>query len=215
MTVTAKFLPVAAFAVILGLACGVAHAENSVIIPERILGKADAPVTVEEYASLTCSHCAEFTDKTLPELEKKYVATGKVRFILRDFPLDGTALKAAALARCMPAEQYYPFVKTLYKNQGSWAFGGLPEAEKILTQYAKLGGLPEAKAKACLQDTKLQDALVAARIEASQKTGVEATPTFIINNGAETVKGAKPVAEFAAAFDRLLAPKGKDDKKTP
>src|SRR5262249_31135009 len=86
-----------------------AMAADTVTVPERILGKADAPVTVEEFVSLTCSHCADFYTNILPELEKNYVETGKVKFILRDFPLDGLALKAAALARCMPEEQYYPF----------------------------------------------------------------------------------------------------------
>ena len=171
-------------------------------IPDRILGNVNAPVTVEEYISLTCPHCAEFYNTVLPELEKKYVDTGKVRFILRDFPLDGSALKAATIARCMPEDEFYPFISVLYKSQSSWAV--LPNPETILIQYAKLGGLSEDKAKACLQDTKLQDAIVAERTDASQKLNIEATPTFILNNGAEKIEGARTTADFSAVIDRLL-----------
>ncbi|MDX2028109.1 MAG: DsbA family protein [Alphaproteobacteria bacterium] len=180
------------------------HAKNSGV-PQRVLGKASAPITVEEYVSFTCPHCAEFYEKTLPELEKRYADTGKVKFILRDFPTDGRGLKAAQLSRCMPEEQYHPFVRLLFKNQMTWVVA--PDPEKILLSYARLGGLPEDKAKACLADTELQDALITVRGDATEKFGIESTPTFIINNGAERIKGAQPAAEFAKIFDRLLAAK--------
>lgn len=175
-------------------------------VPDRIYGKVDAPVTVDEYVSLTCSHCADFYNNILPQLENAYIETGKVKFILHDFPLDGIALKAALISRCMPAEEYYPFVKMLYKNQMSWAFTG-GDPEKNLTQYAKLGGLSDEKAKSCLQDSKLQDAVIAERTTATNKFNVEATPTFLINGGAEVVKGSQTAQTFAAIFDRLLAEK--------
>jgi protein-disulfide isomerase len=174
------------------------------ILPDRILGKADAPVTVEEFISLTCPHCAEFYNDVLPELEKRYVDSGKVRFILRDFPLDGPALKAATIARCMPEDEFYPFISVLYKSQQAWALA--PNPEQIMMQYAKLGGLSEEKAKACLQDTKLQDAIVAERTDASQKLEIKATPTFLIN-GKEKIEGGRSANDFAAIFDRLLADK--------
>jgi protein-disulfide isomerase len=173
---------------------------------DRVLGKADAPIKVEEFVSLTCSHCAEFYESTLPELEKRYIDTGKVRFIMRDFPLDGVGLKAAAIARCMPADEYYPFIKTLYAAQMTWAFGGgNPETNMI--RYAKLGGLSEDKAKACANDTALQNAIIAERTDATTKYKIEATPTFVINDGAETISGAQKADAFAVLFDRLLAAK--------
>ena|ERR1700722_3923272 len=199
-----KFLQMAGFFSLLAL-LGVAIPAYGVdaLVPDRILGKTDAPVTVEEYVSLTCPHCAEFHNTVLPVLEKKYVDTGKVRFILRDFPLDGSALKAATIARCMPEDQFYPFISVLYKSQQSWAVAPNPDA--VLIQYAKLGGLSEDKAKACLQDTKLQDAIVAERTDASQKFDIQATPTFVLNNGAEKIQGARTADEFSAAIDRVLA----------
>lgn len=176
-------------------------------VPERVLGKADAPVTIEEFASLTCPHCADFYTQTLPELEKRYIETGKVKIIFRDFPLDGTGLKAAALARCMPKEQYYPFITTLYKNLMAWAMS--PNPEEILMQYAKLGGLPADKAKACLSDNAMFDAIVAVRTHATEVYGIDATPVFILNNGAEKINGAKSLDDFTAAIERVLAAKKK------
>lgn len=174
------------------------------VIPDRIMGKVDAPITVEEYVSLTCSHCADFYNKVLPELEKKYLETGKVRFILRDYPLDGVALKASQLARCMPPEQFYPFVKVLYKNLEGWALS--KEPEKALMQYAMLGGLSSEKATACLEDKALQEALINQRMAAMNSPGIQSTPTFVIN-GSEIIKGTQPVETYTKLFDKLLAEK--------
>ncbi len=186
------------------LAVDVAHAAD-IAVPERILGDPKAPITVEEFVSLTCPHCAEFYINVLPQLQKAYVDNGKVKFILRDFPLDGSSLKASALARCMPADEFYPFIEVLYKNQMAWAIG--PDSEKILVQYAKLGGLDGDKAKACLNDPAMQDALVAGRTDAGKKYNIDATPTFIINEGAERLQGAQTAQQFGAVFDKLLAAK--------
>lgn len=177
-------------------------ARADVAVTDRFVGHADAPVTVEEFISLGCPHCADFYLNTLPELEKQYADNGKVRFVLRDYPLDGLSLKAASLARCMPEDQFFNFITVLYKNQRTWALAENPE--KTLLQYAKLGGLSEDKGKECLKDTKLQDAVVAERTVASEKYNIQSTPTFIINGGAARVEGARPAADFTAIFDRLL-----------
>ncbi len=175
------------------------------VLPERSIGKADAPITIDEYASPTCSHCGDFYIKTLPEIEKKYIETGKVRFVFHDFPLNAIDLKASSLAHCMPADKFFPFVNVLYKNIEQWAIGKNPE--QTLLQYATLMGLNEDKAKACLKDDKMVDALVAERTDATEKYDVKSTPTFIINKGQEKIEGARSVQDFSAIFDRLLAPK--------
>ena len=179
-----------------------ASAQAETKVPERILGKANAPITVLEYVSFTCSHCADFTNTVLPELEKKYIETGKVRFILVDFPLDGSSLKAALLARCMPEEQFYPFVKVLFSNMKQWATS--TNVEQTLLQYAKLGGLSEEKGKTCLKNTGHMDAIVAKRKAAGDKYEIDSTPTFIINDGKEKVVGLRKAEEFGAIFDKLL-----------
>jgi protein-disulfide isomerase len=201
----ASFLRALLLAVLAVVGSSAAQADDE-RMADRVLGNADAPIKVEEFVSLTCSHCAEFYTTTLPELEKRYVDTGKVRFILREFPLNGIDLKAFAIARCMPPDEYYPFIKTLYGAQATWAFGtGKPEDNLI--QYAKLGGLSEDKAKACANDTALQNAIATSRSDATTKYKIEATPTFVINDGAEIINGALKPDAFATVFDRLLGTK--------
>lgn len=176
-------------------------------LPDHAKGSASAPITVIEYSSITCSHCAHFYNDVLPEIEKRYINTGKVRFIYREFPVDSVALKGAALAYCLPADKFYPFVAVLYKNRDAWLSS--PKPEDVMTQYAKLAGLSDEKAKSCLEDTKLLDDLVALRTDAMSKYNIEATPTFIINDGEEKIVGARRLEAFTSAFDKLLAKKKK------
>ncbi len=171
--------------------------------PKQIyLGKEDAPVTLQEFASFTCSHCGAFKTNIFPEIEKKYIETGKLRYIFRDFPIDGIALKASALTHCMPDDQYYPLVKVLFKNMDQWAFGKTPE--QTIIQYAKLGGLSEDKANACLKDTNLFDAIVAGRALGQEKYNITSTPTFIFNDGQEKIVGALKLEDYEAVIERLL-----------
>ncbi len=184
---------------------GVALAAGTEALPDRVKGKASAPITMIEYSSFTCSHCATFYNEVMPEIEKRYIETGKMRFIYRDLPADGIALKAAALTRCMPEAQFFPFVAILYKNQGAWLRAPKPEA--VLLQYAQMAGLPTDKAQACLEDSKIFDALIAARTEALEKNAIQATPTFIINNGEDKIVGAQKLDAFVSALDKILAKK--------
>ena len=125
---------------------------------DRSLGKEDAPVTVVEYASMTCPFCASFHEKTYPELKKRYVDTGKVRFIFREFPLDPLAAGASMLARCAEKEQFFPLIETLFQKQRQWAVDRpLPP----LMAIAKQAGFSEQKFNACLSDQKMLDAMQA------------------------------------------------------
>jgi len=200
-----KKLFCAVIAALCVLFSGFSHAAKQPNLKEIYLGNKDAPVTMQEFASLTCSHCADFTVNVLPELKKKYIDTGKMRYIYRDFPIDGIALKAAALAHCMPDEQYYAFLDVLSKNQQQWAFGSSPE--RTLLQYAKTGGLAEEKAASCIKDPDKLDALVALRTEAQNKYDIDSTPTFIFNEGKEKIKGAMKVEDFSKVIDKLLEQK--------
>ncbi len=174
-------------------------------LKDHALGSDKAPLTIIEYASFSCSHCGTFYKEILPELEKKYIATGKVRFIYRDFPMNRYDLKAAALTSCMPSEQFYPFVKTLFGNTKTWLYN--PKPEKVLLQFAALGGLSNEKAQACMDDEDLLDAFVERRTKAIEKYDIEATPTFIFNEGEDKIVGAVSINEFSAAIDKILAPK--------
>jgi len=172
----------------------------------HVMGRETALIKVDEYISITCTHCAEFYIATLPELERRYVDTGKVRFVAHDFPLSALSLRGAAVAQCMAADEYFPFFNTIYAALAA-GVGDEAEFETKLYQYAALGGLPVDRAKACANNTKLQDSIVADRSEAVQKYNVEATPTFVVNDGAEIIQGDPGVEGWAKVFDRMLAAK--------
>ena len=178
-------------------AAGDAAKELAVQPSDRILGKADAPITIIEYASLTCPHCAHFDVTVLPKLKEKWIDTGKAKLILRDYPLDEPALRAAMVARCAPAERFYPLIDTFFAQQEQWVTSR--DYRAALEKLVKLGGMSEKEFKACISDKKLEDQVAQSRLTASQQLGVDATPTFFINgkkfDGAPTVE----------AFDQALS----------
>lgn len=169
---------------------------------DRILGKADAPITIIEYASFTCPHCADFDANTLPKLKTDWIDTGKARLVFRDFPLDGAAVRAAMLARCAPPDQFYAFVDALFHNQTTWAAGG--KVEVALGKLAKLSGMSDDQFAACMKDEALQKRVLDSRLEGEQQFKVESTPTFLIN-GTQVV-GAQPYAEFERVLSKASNP---------
>ena len=150
-------------------------------LPDRVLGSGGekTPVTVVEYASMTCSHCAKFHTTVYPEFKKKYIDTGKVRFILREFPLDPIAAGAFALARCLPEDKYYPMIEALFEQQKNWAF--VPDPPKALLAIAKQAGFTEQSFNECLANQQILDGLKETQNRAAQKFNVNSTPTFFIN----------------------------------
>ncbi len=146
---------------------------------EFIIGKADAPVTIVEYSSLTCPHCARFHRDTLPGLKKEFIDTGKVRLVYRDFPLDRLALAAAMVARCAGRERHFGFVDTFFSTQRTWAADGNPIA--ALGRLARLGGMAQGDFDTCLKNQPVSDAILKQRLEGEKIFKVNATPTLIIN----------------------------------
>jgi len=167
---------------------------------ERILGDPDAPVTIIEYASLTCPHCAQFHTEVLPQLKERYIAPGKVRLIYRDFPLDQTALAAAALAHCAGPARYFSMLDVLFETQSNWARAGDPIA--ALKRLGKLGGLTEQEMAACLADEELTDGILRQRLAGQNEYDIGSTPTFIIDGKA--YPGSRDVEEFGELIDPLL-----------
>ncbi len=167
----------------------------------RTLGSADAPIKIVEYASLTCSHCAHFHNDVLPELKTKYIDTGKVFIEFREFPLNDPALKATLTARCLPEDKYEGFVNLLFKTQDHWA-GGL-DYMNALRQNAKLAGMSDATFDACQADPDMKLKVADGMKTAQEKWKISATPTFVINDGAETISGAQPLAEFERVFRKV------------
>lgn len=153
-------------------------------LQDMVLGQAEAPVTIIEYASLTCPHCASFHAEVLPAIKKEFIDTGKAKLIFRDFPLDQVAFAGAILARCAGPEKYFTYLNVLFAQQRQWASAKDPMA--ALKQIARLGGMPAEQFDKCLADKPLGDYILAQRLEGNQKFNVNSTPTLIINGKAES-----------------------------
>ena len=146
---------------------------------EHVLGKADAPVTVIEYASMTCPHCAHFSTDVMPRIKSEFIDKGLVRFVFRPFPLDGVALQASKMAQCAPAEGYFAMIDILFRSQAEWVRAADPVA--ALKQIGRTVGLSNADIDRCIADQAVADRIVAGIKEAEAKFGVDSTPSFVIN----------------------------------
>ena len=166
---------------------------------DRVLGKDDAPVTVIEYASMTCPHCAHFAETTYPELKKRYIDTGKVRYIFREFPLDPLAAGASMMARCADKDKFYPLIETLFQQQSQWA---VEKPIPKLLALARQAGMSEQTFNACLSDQKMLDAMQAEQKRATDKFGVNSTPTIFVNG--KKVVGGVGIEDLAKLIDPLL-----------
>jgi len=165
---------------------------------DKIQGSEKAPITMVEYASMTCTHCANFHATVYPTLKTKYIDTGKLRFVFREFPLDPVATGAFMLARCAPADKYFPMVEVLFEQQKNWAFTKDPA--KGLLAIAKQAGFTEQSFETCLTDNKLSDAVQDVARRGNEKFGVNSTPTFFVNG--QLVRGEITVG----TLDKLLEP---------
>ena len=202
-----------------------AHAQmgSELMVPgplgERSIGDPAAPVTIVEYASMTCTHCASFHTETLPQLKENYLDTGKARLILREFPLDPRAMAAFMLAHCAAGyepgmdmaalsdmdaeastardERYFAVVDALFQRQRQWAFTERPV--DVLLDMSRQIGLSEEAFNACLSDQALLDAVNTVKERGETEFGVEATPTFFING--EELRGARDYETMAALID--------------
>ena len=166
-------------------------------LEDIVMGKPDAPVTIVEYASMTCPHCAQFHTAVLPQLKAKYIDNGEVRLILREFPLDGLAVAAFMLARCAGPDRYYPMVAAFFETQGTWAVPGTEGKDKLLL-IARQAGFSKEKFDQCLADKNLFNKIVAVRQQANEKFHVDSTPSFFVNG--KRMKGDHQLKDFDAAL---------------
>ena len=179
------------------LAASGTRADTVALAPDdHVLGKADAPITIVEYASLTCPHCAEFDRETLPKIKEKWIDTGKAKLVFRDFPLDGLALRAAMLARCAPPDRYFGYIDVLFHSQNNWARADDPIL--ALSRIARLGGMSDQQFQACMSNKELEKSVAASRQTAEKDYGVESTPTFFVNG--TMLPGALPYNQFDQAL---------------
>jgi protein-disulfide isomerase len=165
---------------------------------DHVLGDPKAPVTMIEYASLTCPHCAHFSTQILPEVKKKWIDTGKVKLIYRDFPLDQVAAKAAQIAECAPNDRYFGIIDLIFRGQPQWAASQDPIAE--LGKPLRIAGMGENEIKACLANEAKANEVIA-DYRGGETLGVNSTPSLFING--VLYKGARSVEELDAAFAKL------------
>lgn len=171
------------------------------MLTERSLGNPDAKVTVVEYSSLTCPHCADLHREILPQIKTEYIDKGLVRWVLRDFPLDGRAMAAAMVARCVPQDRYFGFIDMLFRDQQAWARGSDPLAD--IKVRAQLAGLSPPDVDACLADKQLLQGIQQRAQEGQQRDGINSTPSFRVDG--RTVSGVRSLADMKAPIDEALA----------
>ena len=170
---------------------------------EKSIGDPNAPVTVVEYSSLTCSHCADFHIKTLPKIKKNYIDTGKVRLVLWDFPLGNLAMAASMIARCSGEKNYMRMTNALFISQTNWAQSDKPF--DAIAGIARLSGMTVDDLEDCLSDHALLRAIETKAKEANEILGVDSTPTFFIDG--VKVAGNLPYSDFKDLLDKALAKK--------
>jgi protein-disulfide isomerase len=171
-------------------------------LPDMGLGPANATVTITEYASMTCPHCANFNETVFPKIKSEYIDSGKIRYVFREFPLDIKAAAGSMLARCIAkddAPKYFAVIDLLFKQQSEWVVKNTTET---LTRIGKQAGLTQQQVEACLKDQALLDKIAADQKYASDVLKVDSTPTFFING--EKIKGETSFEEFAKKINPLL-----------
>jgi protein-disulfide isomerase len=166
---------------------------------EMVMGNEKAPITVIEYASMTCPHCAHFSEATFPELKKRYIDTGKVRFMFREFPLDQLAAAGFILARCAGPDKYFALIETLFAQQRDWV---VQKPLAPLMAIAKQAGLSQQAFETCLDNREMLEGLEKVRNQAAEKFGVNATPTFFVNG--KRLSGSLTIEEMEKEFAPYL-----------
>jgi protein-disulfide isomerase len=171
-------------------------------LPDMAIGPANASVTITEYASMTCPHCANFNEAVFPKLKSEYIDSGKVRYVFREFPLDIKAAAGSMLARCIAkddAPKYFAVIDLLFRQQNEWV---LKNTTETLTRIGKQAGLSQQQVEACLKDQALLDKITADQKYANEVLKVNSTPTFFING--EMLKGETSFDEFSKRINALL-----------
>ncbi len=181
---------------------GWALAQSTPSVAEMTMGDPAAPVTLVEYAMFTCPHCAAFNAEVFPQIKANFIDTGKVKLIFREVYFNKPSLWAAMIARCAPAERYFGIADVLFRTQKTWATPTDPQ--EMLGKLYSIGrqaGLTDAEMDACMQDRAMAEALVAAYQKHAEADGIDATPTFFINDEKE---GNMPYAEFEQKLNAAL-----------
>ncbi len=183
------------------------HAENHSVLEIKdndfFIGEPDSPITIIEYASMSCSHCADFHNNTLEDIKTEYIDNGKVMFVFRDFPFNYPALAGSMITRCVPNDVRYEYMNALYKLQKNWVFRDHSKTRAELYKIMQSGGMLKDEFDACLSDINLENDLLEGVMNAQREFNIRSTPSFIVNG--VLYSGNKNIKEFRQIIDKILS----------
>ena len=179
------------------------HSVLSISDNDFYIGSTDAPVTIIEYASMSCSHCADFHNNTLDDLKSEYIDTGKVRFVFRDFPFNYPALAGSMIVGCVPKDAKYQYMNALYKLQNNWIRREHSDTRKELYKIMQSGGMKQEEFDLCLSNIDLENVILEGVMSAQREFNIRSTPSFIING--VLYSGNKNIKEFRQIIDKILS----------
>ena len=179
------------------------HSVLNIKDTDFVLGAPESPITIIEYASMSCSHCADFHNDTLESLKTEYIDTGKVKFVFRDFPFNYPALVGSMILRCVPNDARYQYMNALYKLQKNWVRREHSDTKKELYKIMQSGGMQQEDFDACLSDINLENDILEDVMNAQKEFNIRSTPSFIING--VLYSGNKNIKEFRQIIDKILS----------
>ncbi len=186
---------------------------NQAFPQDHVMGDERAPLTLYEYSSFGCFHCADFHLDVLPKVKEEYVDKGLLRIVFVPLPLDKASMDAALLAECVEKDKYFPFIDVLFKKQRDWGLDFNPQ--KVLIQYATLSGISSDKAMSCLKDDKMAARILQDRKSGLDNLGIEGTPSFVLSSkfANELVSGYQSFDKIKSMLDERLARIEEDEQK--
>ena len=181
------------------------YGESALDITEKdfVIGNEDAKITIIEYASLSCSHCADFHVNTLETLKKEYIDTGKIKMVFRDYPFNYPALLGSMVLRCIPENYRYDYMNALFKLQTDWVNKKNKKTIQELYKIMQSGGMTKDEYDACIYNTELENEILKGVMEAQNQFNIKSTPSFIING--KLIEGNKSIKEFRQIIDKILS----------
>ena len=168
-----------------------------------IVGVEDAPITIIEYSSLSCSHCANFHNDTLSDLKTEYIDTGKVRLIFRDFPFNYPALLGSMVLQCIPQDVRYDYMNALFQLQPTWVLSDNDKTIQELYKIMQSGGMTKGEFESCISNKELEEKILQGVIDAQNEFNIRSTPSFLIDG--VLIEGNKTMKEFRQIIDKILS----------
>jgi len=174
-----------------------------IAVDDFMIGDENAPITIIEYASMSCSHCANFHTNTLPELKKEYIDTGKVKMVFRDYPFNYPALLGSMMLRCIPSEVRYNYMNALYELQTTWVDKDPKVTKKELYKIMQSGGMTKDEFDSCYSNLDNENLILEGVMAAQKEFNIKSTPSFVVNGN--ILEGNKNIKEFRQIIDKILS----------